>query len=328
MRILIVLLLLFLGSYSATALFLWMGAKWAKIPRVTFWWALVATLIYGLVSLLMHLVFQWLGSADVFDAPLLAWGFEFGVTLLVTWMTLQTLFRTSLWRAIVSWLPTLVPGAVTMALVFLVLPRFALAFYIQGNHSMAPTLLGPNQQGVCPHCGQPATVSFNPQYQTFEEANRLGICSSCQQAGEVTHIGSSVLPADRFMVDLLSTPQRWDLVVFRSLKDPSVRYVKRLVGFPGEEVVIKEGSIWINGVKQEPPSEITKLTFTSAPEGPEERWGSPDRPMQLGDDEYFVVGDFSLQSADSRSWGALPGKNIEGVVRIVYWPPARWRQIR
>jgi signal peptidase I len=107
-----------------------------------------------------------------------------------------------------------------------------------------------------------------------------------------------------------------------------VRFVQRLVGLPGEEVVIKDGGIWINGARQEPPAEIAKLVFTAGPEGVGNGWGSPERPLRLGNDEHFVLGDFSLRSADSRIWGALPGKNIEGVVSIIYWPPSRWRLIR
>jgi hypothetical protein len=50
--------------------------------------------------------------------------------------------------------------------------------------------------------------------------------------------------------------------------------------------------------------------------------------MRLGDGEYFVIGDFSLRSADSRTQGPIPGKNIEGVVGLIYWPPSRWRLFR
>src|SRR6516164_9382970 len=154
MSSLFILLLLLAGSYSATAIFLWLGAKWAKIPRVTLLRAFGATFAIGLLALTTHLGFMWLWS-DVF-APLLAGGVELGVTLLVTWLSLKLLFRTSLWRAIVSWLPTLIPGAVAVGLYYLVL-----AAYITPTHAVAPTLLGPHQQGSCPICRQLATVSFN-----------------------------------------------------------------------------------------------------------------------------------------------------------------------
>jgi signal peptidase I len=152
------------------------------------------------------------------------------------------------------------------------------------------------------------------------------MCNSCQQAGKVTDLGSTVYSPDRFLVNKLLKPQRWDLVVFRSVEDPSLYYVKRLIGFPGEEVVIDEGSIWINGTKQTPPPEIARLTFTAAPES----FGLdvPKFSTRLGDGEYFVIGDFSLRSADSRTQGPIPGNNIEGVAALIYWPPSRWHLFR
>ena len=61
------------------------------------------------------------------------------------------------------------------------------------------------------------------------------------------------------------------------------------------------------------------------------------RPAKLGDDEYFVLGDFSPQAKDSRLWRegapghtpyAVPASHIRGVVTHIYWPPKRWRILR
>jgi type IV secretory pathway protease TraF len=41
-----------------------------------------------------------------------------------------------------------------------------------------------------------------------------------------------------------------------------------------------------------------------------------------------VIGDFSLRSTDSRSWGPVPRRNIEGVVSFVYFPFYRWRLVK
>jgi hypothetical protein len=66
--------------------------------------------------------------------------------------------------------------------------------------------------------------------------------------------------------------------------------------------------------------------------------GTPEKPMVLGADEFFVLGDNSVISADSRMWhsvdarvggtcqpGAVPAHLIEGVIRAIVWPPSRWR---
>jgi signal peptidase I len=117
--------------------------------------------------------------------------------------------------------------------------------------------------------------------------------------------------------------------VFRSPRDPAGRDAKRLVGLPGEEVVVKDGFVWIDGVKQTPPAEVARITYTAVPgEWPGEPWGSPDRPTRLGDDEYFVLGDFSQRSADSRVYGPVRRADVTGVVSVVFWPVSRWRIIR
>ncbi len=119
-----------------------------------------------------------------------------------------------------------------------------------------------------------------------------------------------------------------------------MNYVKRLVGLPGEEVFIKDGSVWINGQRLEPPESLRGLEFVT--EFPNAHfqpkiWGTPDRSAKLGKGEYFVLGDFSQQSADSRLWEtgapghpsyAVPESYLIGVVTHIYWPPGRWRILR
>ncbi len=119
-----------------------------------------------------------------------------------------------------------------------------------------------------------------------------------------------------------------------------MNYVKRLVGLPGEEVFIKDGSVWINGQRLESPESLQGLRYvTDFPQLPNQMtvWGTPDRPAKLGEGEYFVLGDFSQQSADSRLWQsgapghpsyAVPESNLIGVVTHIYWPPNRWRILR
>ena len=49
------------------------------------------------------------------------------------------------------------------------------------------------------------------------------------------------------MANKLLQPQRWDMIVFRYPKDPTRKYMQRLVGLPGETVYLKGGSVWVNG---------------------------------------------------------------------------------
>jgi signal peptidase I len=323
MSTILIYLLLFLGCRLATALFLWIWAKWARIPGITFLRSLLAVFVMDLICLAVTTVCTLL----LRDNPGLFWAIGTIVASVLSLWSLKALFRTTIRQAFQSWVISLAGVAGALALVFLVIKPYVLEAFITDNHTMAPTLLGLHQQATCPHCGQTATVVF-PEFFLPHEADRWGICQSCQQAGRLSQVSSLVHAPDRFIVNKLLAPHRWDLIVFRSVQDQNIRYVKRLIGFPGEEVYIHEGKIWINGAKKEPPPEIANLTFVPKPEGSIDEGVPPETPSRLGSDQYFVLSDFSRQSADSRTWGPLPGKNIEGIVTIIYWPLSRSRVYR
>ena len=112
----------------------------------------------------------------------------------------------------------------------------------------------------------------------------------------------------------------------------------RLVGLPGEKIHIEGRAVWANGRKLTPPDALRGIEYVSqSPGWHSELWGSVDRPAMLGQDEYFVLGDFSAQSADSRLWEqgasghnpfAVPESHLRGIVTHIYWPPQRCRILR
>jgi len=112
----------------------------------------------------------------------------------------------------------------------------------------------------------------------------------------------------------------------------------RLVGLPGESIQVDRGAVWANGDKLEPPESLQGIEYVSElPPWHIDIWGSKDWPAVLGEDEYFVLGDFSHQAKDSRLWEygapghspfAVPESHIRGVVTHIYWPPQRWRIFR
>jgi signal peptidase I len=110
-------------------------------------------------------------------------------------------------------------------------------------------------------------------------------------------------------------PKRGEVIVFLFPdSNPNNRkrdFVKRVVGLPGETVEIREGAVYING-------EVLKDQYVKA-------LGTRDvASKHLEEKEYYVLGDNRGGSDDSRSWGAVPEKNILGKVWLIVWPPSSW----
>lgn len=126
---------------------------------------------------------------------------------------------------------------------------------------------------------------------------------------------------DYLLVDELSyrfiDPKRGEVVVFNYPQKPSVRYIKRVIGLPGERIEIKEEGIIIHKDGEsfflDESDYLPQYTKTSP-----KKW--PDISEYLGENEYFVLGDNRSASSDSRIWGVLPGENIIGRVFLRAWP--------
>lgn len=105
-------------------------------------------------------------------------------------------------------------------------------------------------------------------------------------------------------------PKRGEVIVFRNPSNTSEFFIKRIVGLPGEEVIINDNDVTINGEK------IDEVYLGGAVDV------EGQYIFQLDEDELFVMGDNRPQSFDSRSWGPLGDGLIIGVVRLRFWPPA------
>lgn len=105
-------------------------------------------------------------------------------------------------------------------------------------------------------------------------------------------------------------PERGDIIILQPPDDPDQDYVKRIVGLPGERIEIQGGSVWIDGIQLEEPYVVIPPTYTSA-------W-------ELGEGEYFVLGDNREGANDSHNWGVLLRESIIGKAWLCYWPPEEW----
>ena len=325
MTTLLVYIGLFLSCQLAPALFLWLGARWAKVPNVRFRRAIGVNFVAWLVSVvIVYFIVALLPG--VIESELLRFGIAILCYLVVVVWVIKVLFRTSFLRAALCWLPTLIPQVLLVVLMFYVMIPYVIGAYRIPTNNMAPTLFGPRQNGICPECGGQAISTYEPE-RDGPGGSAIGTCLSCQKSGRMTLRQVAVEDGDRFFVNKLAKPVRWDVITFRTVANESVISCNRLIGLPGEEVFISDGAIWINGVRQTPLPELAKLKWNSPfAEGvqPEPK----DPSTKLGDNEYFVLGDFSEQSYDSRYWGPLPVRNLDGVVEIIYWPLSRFRLLK
>jgi signal peptidase I len=110
-------------------------------------------------------------------------------------------------------------------------------------------------------------------------------------------------------------PKRGDVTVFIYPKKPSLDFIKRIIGMPGETVQIIQGKIYIDGAPIPDPwgyfSEKEPPVFIAAVEN----FG----PVQVPDDSFFVMGDNRNNSDDSRFWGFLPFNDVLGEAFIIYF---------
>ena len=142
--------------------------------------------------------------------------------------------------------------------------------------------------------------------------------------GQRTEVnGNSMQPTlndgDNLIVDKISyrfrDPERFDIIVFPFVYKESTYYIKRIIGLPGETVQIdEEGNIYINGeiLQESYGREVIK----------EEHRGIASKPITLGEDEYFVMGDNRNNSSDSRlaEVGNIKRDQIIGRAWVRIWP--------
>jgi signal peptidase I len=129
-------------------------------------------------------------------------------------------------------------------------------------------------------------------------------------------------------------PKRGDIIVFRTdgiqNLPPHTVYVMRLAGLPGEHIRIEPPNLIVNDHKITEPAIFRTIASQSdgyvgfqLAQGHGNVLSTPTNEVVLGADQYFVLGDNTRNSFDSRYWGPVPRKNIIGKVTRIYWPFSR-----
>lgn len=136
--------------------------------------------------------------------------------------------------------------------------------------------------------------------------------------------GSSMVPTlhdgERLLVDKLTwrfrQPRRGEIVVFKYPSDPSRKFIKRIIGIPGDTILLKEGKVYVNGKLLE-ESYVNGPTFGAFYRD----WG----PIEVKEGHYFVLGDNRTNSDDSRyeDVGLVARNLLVGRALLRYWPVSR-----
>ncbi|HUP62293.1 MAG TPA: signal peptidase I [Thermoanaerobaculia bacterium] len=115
---------------------------------------------------------------------------------------------------------------------------------------------------------------------------------------------------------------RADIVVFRFPEQPDTDFVKRVIGLPGETLMIRNKKVYIDGRALDEPYVVhdDPQIYPDQPALPEP-YRSRDHfgPFRIGEGQYFAMGDNRDHSHDSRFWGPVPRGMIKGRAFMVYW---------
>lgn len=129
--------------------------------------------------------------------------------------------------------------------------------------------------------------------------------------------GGSMQPGlqdgDRILVEPWSEItgyHRGDIVVMRYPLDLNVDYVKRIIGLPGDEIVLANGMLWVNGELLDEPyvASVDKRAFVAT---------------TVRSEHFFVLGDNRPRSSDSREFGQVKSELMRGRVGLRMWPLER-----
>lgn len=130
------------------------------------------------------------------------------------------------------------------------------------------------------------------------------------------------VPFTDLRVPGLRDPKRGDVIVFKYPEDRSKDFIKRLIGVPGDEVLVRDKRVYVNGSLYQNPHEVHKDPQIMPRElNQRDNFG----PVRVPANSYFVMGDNRDNSYDSRFWSFVPQADVVGKAFIKYWS---WDQSR
>lgn len=108
--------------------------------------------------------------------------------------------------------------------------------------------------------------------------------------------------------------ERGDIVVFHFPLNPEEELVKRIIGLPGDHVLVRDGQLYLNG-------QLLQEDYIAGAPVYSGEW-------TVAEGTLFVLGDNRNNSNDSKDWGLLPQENVVGKAVLIYWPPSLWKVLQ
>ena len=137
----------------------------------------------------------------------------------------------------------------------------------------------------------------------------------------------TLLEGDRILVNKFlyrfQEPHRGDIIVFRYPEDRKRPFIKRLAAVGGDTVEIRDGHILVNGQLLDSAAIFATNHYYN-----QGAFGQEGQAVRVPAGEYFVLGDNSMSSHDSRFWGFVPRPLLIGRAMCIFWPVTRWRILR
>jgi signal peptidase I len=122
--------------------------------------------------------------------------------------------------------------------------------------------------------------------------------------------GPTATPLEEWLLPVRPL-ERQDVIVFRAPQEPDKDFIKRVIGLPGESVVVEGGEVVLDGQPIDDPFANHKASFGS--------FHDTREPIEVPAGEFFVMGDNRENSRDSRYWGTVPRAYVKGKAMLVYW---------
>lgn len=113
----------------------------------------------------------------------------------------------------------------------------------------------------------------------------------------------------------LGQPTRGEVVVFESPIDKEKDFIKRVIGVPGDKVMVSGGYVFVNGIKLDESNYLAPDVKTYGG-----NFMSENEEVIVPENSYLTLGDNRNASSDSREWGFVPKEKLIGKSFFVYWP--------